>query len=226
MRYLLLALVGLGIAATPAAAQAPVPLDTLVKDFQLPRQLPPCGLEAVLLHVAKATGVAIGMERVSECDGHMILAFPQAYKPLDLANAEVLDGVPVKEVLGRVAALAPDYDWAIMEGVGVFRPSAAWKDSSDLLSARIPAIRLSEVPTARIIGTILNLPAARSPKMIMSIDFPGGTMLEALNSLARAQPIMWHATSNGERLFLSVLSVPNGSGFSVSAPIPALLSRR
>jgi len=27
-------------------------------------------------------------------------------------------------------------------------------------------------------------------------------------------------------LFLDVLSVPNGSGFSVSAPIPALLSRR
>jgi hypothetical protein len=117
MRYLVLVLAALGIAAAPAAAQNPVPLDTLVHNFKLPRELPVCGIDAILLHVAKETGVAIGMERTSECEGHVATAFPQAYRPLSLANAEVLDGVPVKDVLARIAGLAPDYDWAIMEGV-------------------------------------------------------------------------------------------------------------
>jgi hypothetical protein len=227
MRYLLFALVALGLAAAPAAAQNRVPLDARVHNFQLPRQqLPACGVDAILLHVAKETGVAIGMERTSECDGHIATAFPHAYKPLNLANAEVLDGVTVKEVLGRVAALAPDYDWAIMEGVAVFRPSSAWRDSNDALAARVPAMRFFEVPVYRILGTILQLPGDRGPKKIMSIDFPGGTVLEALNALARSQPVMWHATSNGERLFVSVMSVPDGSGFSAAATIPTLFNRR
>src|SRR5580765_748053 len=117
MRYLLLVLAALGIAATPAAAQNPVPLDTLVHDFKLPRQLPACGLEAVLLSLAKETGVRIGVERTSDCNGHRAFGFVEAHKPLVLTNAEVLDGVPLKEVLGRIAALVPDYDWAIMEDV-------------------------------------------------------------------------------------------------------------
>jgi hypothetical protein len=197
-----------------------------VRHFQLPRQLPPCGLEAVLLSLANETDVRIGFERTSDCEGHQAFGFPEAYKRLDLTNAEVLDGTPVKDVLGRVAVLVPDYDWAIMEGVAVFRPSAAWKDASDPLAARVPAMRYAEAPAGRIVGTILNLPAAQGPKRMMSIDFPGGTVLEALNSLVRSQPAMWYASTDGGQLHLSVMNIPTGSGLSVSAPIPGLFSRR
>jgi hypothetical protein len=207
-------------------AQGPSALDTPVKNFKLPRQLPQCKLEAVLLRLAKETGVRIGMERTSQCDGRTALAFPQAYQGLDLADADALDGVPVKDVLARIAAFAPDYDWAIMEGVAVFRPSAAWKDANDALAARVPAMRFSETPASRIVATILNLPADQGPRKLMSIDFPGGTVLEALNSLVRSQAAMWHATSDGRKLFVSVMSVPEGSGFSVAVPLPELFSRR
>jgi hypothetical protein len=212
--------------AGTAGAQEPPSLDTPVHAFKLPRQLPQCGLEAVLLRIAKDTGVPIGMERTSECGGHVGLAFPQAYQGLDLTNADVLDGLRVKEVLGRVAGLVPDYDWAIMEGVAVFRPSAAWKDTKDPLTARVPEMRFSEVPVGRIIGGILNLPADGGPKRIMSIDFAGGTVLEALNALVRMQPAMWHTTTDGQKLFVSVMSVPTGSGFSLAAPVSGLVSRR
>jgi len=180
----------------------------------------------LLLRLAKETGVRIGMERTSPCEGRTALAFPQAYQGLDLSNAEVLDGVPVKDVLARIAGFAPDYDWAIMEGVAVFRPSTAWKDANDALAARVPAIRFSEAPAARIVSTILNLPGVHDQGKIMSIDFPGGTVLEALNSLVRSQAAMWHATSDGQKLFVSVMSVPEGSGFSVAVPLPELFSRR
>jgi len=207
-------------------AQQPSPMDTPVQNFRLPRQLPECRLEALLLRLAKETRVRIGMERTSNCEGRTVLAFPQAYQGLDLANAEVLDGVPVKDVLGRVAALVPGYDWAIMEGVAVFRPSEAWKDTKDGLTARVPAMRFSEAPVGRLVATILNLPGVHDQGKVMSIDFPGGTVLEALNSLVRSHAAMWHATSDGQKLFVSVMSVPEGSGFSVAVPQSELFSRR
>jgi len=230
MRYLLLVLAALGIAATPAAAQNPVPLDTRVKNFQVPRELPECGLEAVLLRLAKETGVRIGFERTSGCRGHVASGFPEAYKPLSLVNAEVLDGISLKDVLSRIAALVPDYDWAIMEDVAVFRPSAAWKDADDALGARVPAMRFSEAPVIRVVDSILNRRPVRhdTKEETVSIDFPGGTVLEALNSLVRSQPAfgMWYAGTDGQRLSVWIMNVPNGSGHGVSTPIPTLLSRR
>jgi hypothetical protein len=226
MRHLFLAL-AIGVAAASAAAQNPVPLDSPVKNFQLPRQMPVCGLEALLLRLAKETGLRIGMERTSDCEGRKALGFPEAYKPIDLTNAEVLDGLAGKEVLGRLAALVPDYDWAIMEDVAVFRPSAAWNDAGDALGARVPAMHFSEAPASRVVGTILNRPpAGDSGKQVLSIDFAGGTLLEALNSIVRSQPAMWYASPHGERLSVWVMNVPAGSGLGVSAPISGLLTRR
>jgi hypothetical protein len=226
MRYLLLVLAALGIAATPAGAQNPVPLDTLVHNFQLPRQLPECGLEAVLMRVAKETGVRIGFERTSDCHGHRAFGFPEILKPLSLVNAEVLDGVQVKDVLSRIAALVPDYDWAIMEDVAVFRPSAAWKDTADALGARVPRMHFVDAPAIHVVGAMLSrqLPGDAG-KGILSIDFPGGTLLDALNSLVRSQPAMWYASTDGQELHVSVMNVPSGSGLSVTMPIPALLNR-
>jgi hypothetical protein len=226
MRHLFLIAAILQVLARPAMAQAPPVLDASVQNFQLPRQLPPCGLEAVLQRLAKETGVRVGIERPLECDGRKTLAFPQVYKPLDLAGAEVLDGVRLKDVLGRLAALVPDYDWAIMDGVVVFRPSDAWKDARSPLAARVPAIHFSEAPLGRVMAAILNLPVPGTPGHHMSIDFPGGTVLEALNALVRSQPAMWHAIPDGEKLFVSVMNVPARSGLHVSAPVPGLISRR
>jgi hypothetical protein len=215
------------LTAHPAAQQPASSslLDQPVHNFQMPRQLPPCGLESVLMQLARDTGVRVGIERL-DCDGRKTYAFPQVYKPLDLTNAVVLDGVPVKEVLGRLAALVPDYDWAIMEGVVVFRPSDAWKDAKSPLTARVPAIHFSEVPLSRALAAILNLPGTDSPRPIVSIDFPGGTVLEALNALVRSQPAMWHAVPDGEKLLVSVMNPPARSGLLVSAPVPGLFNRR
>src|SRR6185295_13402672 len=207
MRYLFFALVMLGVAAGPAAGQTPVPLDTLVHDFKLPRQLPECGLEAVLLRVAKETGVRIGFERTSDCHGHRAFGFPEILKPLSLLNAEVLDGVQVKDVLSRIAALVTDYDWAIMEDVAVFRPSAAWKDAADPLGARVLRMHFVDAPANHVVGAILSrqLPGSAG-KGILSIDFPGGTLLDALNSLVRSQPAMWYASTDGQELHVSVMN--------------------
>src|SRR5262249_16786814 len=75
--------------ATPALGQAPAWLDTPVKNFQLPRQLPECGLEAVLQRLAKNAGISIGFERTSNCAGHKPSGFPEMVKPLK-GDAEVV----------------------------------------------------------------------------------------------------------------------------------------
>lgn len=222
-----------GMLAGPALAQQPNDVNSPVHKFRLPKQLPECGLEALLFRVAKNAGVSIGFERATTCRGHQALGMPEALKPLDVASAEVLDGVPVKDVLARIAAMAPDYDWAIMEGVPVFRPSTAWKDVDDALGLRVPAIRLSEAPANRVVGAIVNHaamldPRAKTGNHTLSIDFPGGTMLDAFNALARSQPVMWYASANGEKLYLhvSVIYASDGSGLLVAAPIAGLSARK
>lgn len=227
MRHHLTA-VALVLLAGTAGAQEPSSIDTPVHAFKLPRQLPECGLEAVLLRVAKNAGVPIGFERVTTCHGHQAIGFPEMPQPLDLAGAEVLDGVPVKEVLARIAAMDPDYDWAIVNGVAVFRPSSAWKDTKDPLTIRVPAMRFSEAPAVSIVAAILNWPQ-RAPDRRQhktSVDFAGGTVLDALNSLVQSQPAMWYVSSNGERLFVDVWFAASNDGFGVAAPIPGLLSRQ
>jgi hypothetical protein len=215
--------------AASAGAQEPASLETPVKKFQLPRSLPECGLEAVLLRVAKNAGVPMGFERTTDCHGHQATGFPQMVRPLALADADILDGVSVKDLLARIAAMVPDYDWAIVNGVPVFRPSAAWKDENDpLTAARVPTMRFSDAAAVSIVGAILNWPV-RPPDRRQhrtSVDLPGGTVLDALNSLVHSQVAMWYASSNGERLYVDVWFAPTNDGFSVAAPIAGLNARR
>jgi hypothetical protein len=77
-----------------------------------------------------------------------------------------------------------------------------------------------------VLAAILNLPGPNAPGEIVSIDFPGGTVLEALNALVRSTPAMWHAIPDGEKVHVSVMNTPARSGLFVSAPVPALFSRR
>ena len=81
------------------------------------------------------------------------------------------------------------------------------KDVLGRVAARVPAIRFSEVPLSRVMAAILNLPETKAPGQILSIDFPGGTLLEALNALVRSQPAMWHAIPDGEKVLVSVLGL-------------------
>jgi hypothetical protein len=113
-----------------------------------------------------------------------------------------------------------------MEGVAVFRPSGAWSDAKSPLATPVPAIHLSEAPLGRVMASILNLPGPKGPGQIVSIDFQGGTLLEALNSLVRSQAAMWYVSSDGQRLFVSFMLSPGGRGFGIGAPVSGLFSRR
>ena len=218
----------LALLAGTAGAQVPPSLDTPVHAFALLRHLPECGLEAVLRRVAKNAGVPIGFERVTTCRGHQALGFPEMLKPLDRAGADVIDGVPVKEVLARIAAMDPDYEWAIVEGVAVFRPSSAWRDTNDPLTLRVPAMRFFDAPAVSVVGAMLNWPE-RAPDRRQhrtSVVFAGGTVLDALNSLVQSQPAMWYVSSNRERLFVAVWFAGSNDGFSLAAPMSGLVNRR
>jgi len=218
---LLLTTAAFVLVALIAAAQEPSDLDAAVHAFKLPRQLPTCGLEAVLLQLAKETRVRIGFERTTDCRGHVATGFPEAYKPLDLSNATVLDDMSVKNVLARIAALAPDYDWAIVEDVAVFRPSDAWSDAKSPLTMRVPAFRFSETSVSRVMAAILEQPGLQGPNQLVSIDFQGGTLLEALNALVRSGPAMWYVSSDGQRLFVSVMQRTGGRGSLFSRRLPS-----
>jgi len=215
------------LCSSTAFAQAPPSLDAPVHHFTLPRQLQECGVEAVLLSVAKNAGVSIGFERTTTCRGHQAHGFPEMPKPLDLTGGQVLDGVPVKDVLARIAAMDPDYDWAIVNGVAVFRPSSAWKDANDPLALRVPAVRFSDAPAVTIVGAMLNWPERgpdRRPHNT-SVDFGGGTVLDALNALVQSQPAMWYVSANDERLFVDVWFPRTNDGFGI-APLRSTVEHR
>jgi hypothetical protein len=205
--------------------------DQTVHQFPLPKQLPPCSLEAALVSITRKTRVPVGMERVPECEQHIWSGFASAFErtlqPLDSVSADIFDGIPVKELLGHLAARAPDYEFVMMDGVAVFRPRAAWADTMNPLSARVPAFRFSEAPVGRVVGTILNLPTSgQLPKNPITVDFAGGRVIDALNLIVGTQGGAWFAGPHGQSLSVGLVMRPEGADFGVSAPIAGLFDRR
>jgi hypothetical protein len=230
-----LALAIVAIFAASSAGQDPAsvsPFDKTIHNFRLPKELSSCGLESTLIRIARETRVPVGVERLPKCEQRTPSMFPEAVnrhglQPVDSSTADMFDGISAKELLGYLAARAPDYEWAIMDGVAVFRPRPAWADSMSPLAARVPTIRFSEQPIHGVMETILNLPISeKNSQYPITINFPGGTVIDALNLIVRTQAFAWYANSHGGWLSVGLMMTREGSDFGISAPIAGLSARR
>jgi hypothetical protein len=125
VRIVAIALV-LGFAAG-GAAQTPSPLDTRVTTFRLPNPLPPCGIVAGVGRLRQRAAISIGFEVESAC----VDSRPQfRSSPTD----DDLDGLTVRDVLDRLVAMVPAYQWREVGGIVVIRPALAWDDPREPLN--------------------------------------------------------------------------------------------
>src|SRR4051812_8269819 len=104
MHRLMLAFAALALTSTSLAAQAPSTLDTQMPSFQIPKVLPPCGLNTATHRLPQKTGLLLGFEVTDDC--------VHTYPPLDFAgDVEELAGLTVRQALDRLIALSPAYEW-------------------------------------------------------------------------------------------------------------------
>jgi hypothetical protein len=192
MRKALIGTAILVMTAGPAirAQDQSSPLDAPTT-LRLPASLPACGVDSVLLALARTSHVMTGFEEgtaeTTACRGH--------FARVDVTYVDRADSsVTVREVLDQLVTLASDYQWTDMDGVAVIRPLAAWTDARNVLNSRVPALHMLDATVGDTLGTILRRPT-HNPRLArvnfgkpaFAMAFDGGTMMEALNALVRSR---------------------------------------
>ena len=169
--------VGAGLHAQNQAS----PLDAPTT-LRLPVSLPACGINTVLMKLARTSRVATGFEETRDCRGR----FPR----VDVAyDADGQTTMTVRQLLDRLVALTPDYAWRDMHGVAVVRPAPAWADASDALNARMASFTFADTTLSETVAAILRVPPREShlDAQHFTLAFKGGTLADALNALVLAR---------------------------------------
>jgi hypothetical protein len=203
--------------AAGAGAQEPSSLDAPVKNFQLPRSIPPCGMITALARLARKNPMLVGLERAPGCEAN-------TYPTLDLSDAELLNDVPLRAVLDRLVALVPHYSWREVDGVAVVRPASAWTDTKNLLAARVPAFRgFFDASVPHLMNAVFHRPdnppdrRTIADKQTFPATFAEGTLLEGLNALIRsahrpATSVEWTFEQSDERVDIEILHLAELAG--------------
>jgi hypothetical protein len=194
MRHLVLASIVLALAPV-LHGQSPSKLDDSIQAELLitdPSVLRPCQVGALVAQIGRQARVPVGLEQPPDCP-------PGPWMPPG-DHTRSLGTISAHEAFDRVVMMMmPMYSWKDMDGVVVFRPAVAWDDPRNVLNLQTKDFKA----TNRNIDDLLHLllrsvqPAVFYPHMdvprsgrlvdrLASVEFPGGTMLEAVNALVRA----------------------------------------
>jgi hypothetical protein len=215
------------------AQDEPSPLDAPTT-LRLPASLPACGIDSVLVALARTAHIATGFERANNCRDR----FQPVGVTYDLSGRST---VTTRETLDQLVALAPEYAWKDMDGVAVVRPRAAWTDASNALNARMAAFRFADTTLSETMAALLRLPAREShlDAERFTLAFSGGTMTEALNALVRTRGnvgwtagVFFHGSLSDPapsfqvsiRTFNAGDRTPDEGALSMATPAPRFLS--
>jgi hypothetical protein len=180
--------------ATIRAQDQPSPLD-VPTTLRLPSSLPMCGVDTVLLALARTSHVAIGFEE--SYDESTVCSGRFARVSVTHVNDEQ-PPMTVRQVLDQLVTLAPEYQWAEMDGIAVIRPVAAWIEPANVLNGRMAPLHVANATVGDTLAILLRtpMPGDSAPpgfghvnfhKPPFAIAFNGGTMVEALNVLVRSE---------------------------------------
>jgi len=213
--------------AQPSLLDAPTTL-------RLPASLPACGIDTVLVALARTAHVATGFEHANDCRDRFL--------PVDVTyDLSGRTTVTTRETLDQLVALAPEYAWNDMDGVAVVRPRKAWADSSNALNARMAAFRFADTTLSETMAALLRLPARGShlDTEHFTLAFNGGTVAEALNALVRTRGnvgwkagVIYHGSLSDPapsfqvsiRTFKAGDRSPAEGALSMATPVPRFLS--
>jgi hypothetical protein len=184
------ALVLLACALSPVEAQQPR-LDEPLAAIQItdPRGLHPCAIGMVVDQIARAGGLLAGFENEAGC-----IPSPRSDVSRAGSGAEVLVDISPRHALQLLMAVAPAFEWRVIDGVVIVRPKAAWDDAADLLNHDVRPFTVANEGMRQAVDTMLQamgprvfIPQVHVPRPARPIDqpinvaFSGGTMLEAVN---------------------------------------------
>jgi hypothetical protein len=227
---LLVAVAAMALAPAPSAQvgsfSAPVPT------FRVPTGLTPCSLEDVVTEFASSTRVLVGFESTSDC---------QSSQTDPSVPGSVLTGMTTRTALDHLMTLDASYGWNELDGVAVARPAAAWSDPDNTLHRPVGSFTFSNSDVIVILQVLTRTPTppargSLSPLLArrISVTFPGGTLLEALNAIVRAhQDIGWYAfvgpvpqTRDLYPWFVLRIKATDGSSVGFMTPLSQLRTPR
>jgi hypothetical protein len=160
-----------------------------------PRLLRPCDVGLVVPQIGGAINVPVGFENNREC--WLTLRGKPGF---DSAHTEDVGGMSARQVLDHLMTFMPEHSWRELSGVIVVRPKSAWNDPRNVLNSRTASFEATNQPLDDVLHTLLNavrpkvlVPHQDVPRTERPIDRPvtvafrGGTMLEAVNEIARTR---------------------------------------
>jgi hypothetical protein len=161
-----------------------------------PRLLQPCDVGFVVAQIGGAFNVPVGFENRRDC------WLSRRGKPgLETEGTEDLIGMSARQALDHLMTFMPAYSWRELGGVIVARPKSAWDDPQNVLNFPTAAFETTNQPLRDVLHTLLDgvrpkalvphrdvpLRTDRPIDQPVTVVFRGGTMLEAVNEIARAR---------------------------------------
>jgi hypothetical protein len=224
MRYILVALCV--VVAQRVDAQSLSKLDAPVEGgFVItdPSVVQPCELGALIVQVARQAGVSVGFENTPDCWFSPRLNPVKYTQPLTSASA--------RQAFDHLMTLMPTHSWRDMDGVAVVRPRASWDDPGNVLNLPTKPFNAMNKRINDVLHDVLHhvvpvafyphrdVPRAGRPiDRLVSVEFPGGSMLDAVNALVRTGgELAWELGYKGGATI--VVGTLDFRGGRVGAPI-------
>lgn len=208
MRYVLTVLLIIAWSSSFNADQTSA-LDSVISTNLLvsdPASISACDFGDSVSQIARAANIPLGIEDPFDCrPGGRALVSPNAVVRLTDMTA--------RQALDHVTSFQRTFRWIDMDGVAVVRPERAWYDPKNVLNLPTKSFEinnthvhyflhaLSEAVTPSVslehVEGVLSSKAHGAPSVgdidrAVTVSFSGGTMLDALNTVAMARRLEWH----------------------------------
>jgi len=206
----LIALIAVLATASSQAAQSQ-PEASSLRTFHLtdPRS-GECVLWTAIEQLARQARLRIGFEAKSRCDPGA-----KAVKAGDDAVTFQVSA-PV-EALDRLLQLSPEFSWREIGGIVVIRPKDAWSDPANALNQAVGRFRVTDahphfavhealqaarpsllVPHTELTAVSMGRPLQPHVANGVSVQFEGGTLIEALNAIVGGFDGVWQVGYTGK----------------------------
>lgn len=186
-------------------------------------RLDPCEINIVIEEMVRRAGLLAGIENQKQCYPRRSWWSAGAAKR---NRGKLLIGMTWREAFDYVLSSTP-FRWEENDNVVIVRPHAAWTDPSDVLNLSAGSFTVSGSLAESILPRLLKsvnpsllVPYTRvggfgsSIDKRLSVKFPGGTLLEALNTSIRvhgaaAWALAYPTSDRKALLFVYSLEAPN-----------------
>ena len=190
-----------------------------------PRFLPPCHSFRAVDQLARQANVLVGFENTPRCP-------PSSRSLIGASASETLTDMSARQAFDHLMALMPMYSWKEMNGIIVVRPKVAWNDPGNPLNLPTNSFEATNEQPDQVLHTALqavmpslffpheDVPRPDGPiTRPVTVSFSGGTMLEALNAIARAHGGLEWQLGYPRSLAVITLSTLEFPGDGVIAPV-------